>query len=239
MATLSRSDEISTKLSGYGGGVIKAGETKFSFSFVEWKNTIRLYINNRIGYFVNKKKPKFSVPISWSLSDTGDQTSVRYLPIEKPGVYLVTLNLIVTTTNGFEIKLMTNGQVDCLVKQDLDGQTARTVTVTLACALIIRQKNSVAMIKLGTDTRTYLEPGSTSSVTFITGDHLGHPVLKLKMGKSMKYHAWGSKDQKHIRGYNIQAMSKIVLENLETSVPIYTGTYLVSCQVILSVKKSR
>ena len=239
MTSLSRDDEVTTQLSGYGGGVIIAGQTQFSFSFIKWTRTTRLYINSRIEYLVNKEKPRFSIPISWSLLDTGDDTSIRYLPIKKTGVYLVTLNLIITATKGFEIKLMTNDQVDCLVKSDLDGRTVKTLTVALACAIIVRHTNSVVVITLGTDSRTYLEGGSTASFTFITPDYFGHPVLKLKMGKLLTYHAWGSKEQKHIRGYNIQAMSKIFLENLETVVPIYTGTYIVSCQIILSVKKKK
>ena len=239
MTTLSRGDEVTTQLSGYGGGVIIAGQTQLSFSFVEWTRTTRLYINSRIDYRVNKEKPRFEVPISWSLLDTGDDTSIRCLPINATGVYLVTLNLIVTATKEFEIKIMTKNQVDCLAKYDLDGRSVKTLTVAMTCAIIVRKLDSMVEIKLKTDSITYLEGGSTASFTFITPDHFGHPILKLKMGKLLRYHAWGSKEQKHIREYEIQAMYKILFENQETVVPIHTGTYLVSCQVILSVTKKK
>lgn len=243
MVTLKRDEQVSTRLSGYGGGVIRPDDTKISFSFVQWDGTQRLHINNRIDYFVNKQRPKFNVRVSWSSSDVGDETNIRNLPIKNPGVYLVTVNLIITTTKGFEVRLTnTNGQVDCIVKhvfEDSSTKETKIVTATLACAVVVRQKNSVVKVDLVGDTKTSLGAGSTASVTFITANHMEHPVLKLKMGKLIRYHAWGSRAQKQIHGFSIQAMSKIFMENQETAVPIHTGTYLVSCQLIISVTKPR
>ncbi|XP_066921276.1 uncharacterized protein [Clytia hemisphaerica] len=232
---LDRNEQISLQQSGYGGGDIVAKETHWSFSYLKW-NCKRYYVNSRIDYHTRAQK-KYDQPITWSESKT-DKVAVSKIPLESKGVYFITINLIITTASDFQVQLMVVYKDECTSKQSSKTQSPalRTHTVALACAIVIRQSNPWITINLQGNGNIQIESESTASVSFITKNHLEHPLLILRMNAPMNYHSWGTKN---IRKYSIQSMSTFFFNNLQTAITIYGGTYLISCHMVITVEKPR
>ena len=234
VSELNRGEEITCNLHGYGGGNIALKRTTFSFSFLKYPTT-KYSINSKIEFSVPKANTDFDLSISWNVEDK----RTTYLSLKQPGVYLVTVNLLIATrATTIELKLRVNGKTLFRTAQRLVKNPTK-LTVPLTGAFVLRRENAVVTVNLKANDQTIIQPLSAASVTFITRNYLEHPVLLLRMRKDVYYGSWRYQPWRHVHNYNLEAMSGILFENMNTVVPINSGVFMVSCQMIVSVTKPR
>lgn len=215
--------------------------TTFSFSYLGYPTT-KYYTNFKTDYSVPKTNVEFDLPISWSFEDKQSVTTTR-LPFKRPGVYLVTVNLLVATkATKIEVNFRVNRKTLFRTAQKLvktPNSAAIELTIPLSGTVVLRSENAAVTINLKANNKTVIQASSTASVTFITANYLEHPVLILRMRNDVQYRSWRYQPWRHVHNYNLEAMSKILFENMNTVVPMSSGVFMISCQMIVSLIKPR
>ena len=240
---LDDNEVINIKLSGYGGGYILAKHSQLSFSFLTQKIIERYYVVNKATYFVvGDSKKYFDQPISWSQKlDNKLPSATKNLTFKDAGVYMVTVNVVVVTdSKDLEVKVLANDNKRLSTrKRYLDSKISRTVTLSFTGILILRRGKATVEVNIKSNSKTTIDESSTVSVAFMSANYLKYPLVALTVKKKAVYQSWRVHDWQHLQDFTLEGLSKFFFEDEHTVIPMYTGYYLMSCNMILILKKTR
>lgn len=236
---LSKHEEITSKMYGYGPDYIESVITTFTAAQLPNRLDHDSYMKytaisqSKFKDLPENSRPNIGRRISWQAYADAEQPTLQWIP-RQIGVYLVIVNLI-AVTSGPNVQLTINCEKEkevVVYSGHYSTKNHQTLTMLLSGALVIKKVNRTLSVNVtgGTNVR----PRSFLSVVFLRKDPYSHPVAVLNALEDKNF------TQKGFSIHNLELiqMYKMNYEN-NMFIPEVTGVYMLSCNVILSTSRAR